>query len=127
MDTGPEEIHGFSDVITSFYKTGELPADAEACLDQGIPVEFVVDITDNKGIVLLGSKIFKGDENEVYIPLGISLLLVLIGFLGLPIFALIRFLKKRKNKELTGETFYVDTLDHDVFHTLFCRLVCNRA
>jgi pimeloyl-ACP methyl ester carboxylesterase len=95
----------FSDVITSFYKTAELPVDAEACQEEGIPLELVVDITDNKGIVLLGSKIFKGDQNEVYIPFGVSLLLVLIGFLGLPLYALIRFLKKRKNKELTREPF----------------------
>ena len=95
----------FSDVITLFYKTGELPVDAEACLDQGIPVEMVVDITDNKGIALLGSKILMGDENAVYVPLGVSLLLIIIGFLGLPIYALIRFFKRRKNKDLEREPY----------------------
>ena len=107
----PEEGHWskgnkcYSDVVTSFYKNAEIPANAEVCLDEGIPIEYVVDIADNKGIIQLGSKVFMGKENEIYFPLGISLLLVLVGFLGLPIYALIRFIKRRKNKDLQREPF----------------------
>ncbi len=107
----PEEGHWskgnpcYSDVITSFYKNPENPVDAEKCLDTGIPIVFVSDIADNKGITQVGSKILMGKQNQVYIPLGISLLLVLIGFLGLPIYALIRFFKRRKNKEIIKEKF----------------------
>jgi len=107
----PEEGHWskgnqcYSDVLTAFYKNPEEPVNAEACLDQGIPIVFVSDITDNKGITQVGSKILMGKQNQVYIPLGIALLLVLISFLGLPIYALVRFIKRRKNKELKKERF----------------------
>jgi len=107
----PEESHYskgnecYSAVITSFYKDPEKPVNAEKCLDEGISIVFVSDITDNKGITQVGSKILMGKQNQVYIPLGISLLLVLIAFVGLPIYALVRFIKRRKNKELIKERF----------------------
>ena len=95
----------YSDVITAFYKNPEMPVNAEACTDEGQPIIFVSAIADNKGITQIGSKILMEKQNQVYIPLGISLLLILIGFLGIPIHALIRFFKRRKHKDLLSEKF----------------------
>ena len=44
-----------------------------------------------------------GKQNQVYIPLGIALFLLIIGFLGIPIYALIQFIKSRKNKDIVKE------------------------
>lgn len=93
----------YSDLITAFYKNPEMPISGEACLDESEPIVFVTDISDNKGIAQIGSKILMGKQNQVYIPLGISLFLVLFGFIGIPIYALIRYFKRRKNKDLIKE------------------------
>jgi len=95
----------YSEIITAFYKNPEIPVNTEACIDESQPIIFVMDIADNKGITQIGSKILMGKQNQVYIPLGISLFLILFGFLGIPIYALIRFFKRRKNKDLEREKF----------------------
>ena len=95
----------FNEIMTTFYKDLKIPVDYEDCIAQAEPLKFVVDITDNKGITQIGSKILMGKQNQIYIPLGISLFLILFGFLAIPIYALIRFFKRRKNKDLVKEKF----------------------
>lgn len=95
----------YSEIITAFYKNPEIPINTEACIDESQPIIFVIDIADNKGITQIGSKVLMGKQNQVYIPLGISFFLILFGFLGIPIYALIRFFKGRKNKDLEREKF----------------------
>ena len=107
----PEDSHWskgndcYEKKATTFYKTAELPSNAKTSLDKGIPIEYVVNITDNKGIVQLGSKILMGKEYKIYIPLGISLLLVLINFLGLPVYSLFRHFKRKNEKDINREAF----------------------
>jgi len=111
VSTFPGESHWsrgnpcYSEIITAFYKNPEIPVSTEACIDESQPIIFVTNISDNKGITQIGSKILMGKQNQVYIPLGISLFLILFGFLGIPIYALIRFFKRRKNKDLVREKF----------------------
>ena len=95
----------FNEIMTTFYKDLKIPLDYEDCITQVEPLKFVVNMTDNKGITQIGGKILMGKQNQVYIPLGISLFLVLFGFLGIPIYELIRFFKRRKNKDLVREKF----------------------
>jgi pimeloyl-ACP methyl ester carboxylesterase len=95
----------YSDIITTFFKTAELPVNSKACIEDESPLKFVVDIADNRGIAMLGSKFNMGNEKEIYIPLGIALVLMIIGFLGLPIHALIRFFKRKKNEEFKKGSF----------------------
>lgn len=90
----------FSKSVTEFYRTGKIPADVEACMAESKPIQFVTNIAYNKGIAEIGSKLLMEKENQIYIPLGISLVLVLIGFVGIPVYALFNWLKRRKKKEL---------------------------
>lgn len=95
----------FSKIITEFYRTAKVPADAEACLAESKPIEFVTNIAHNKGIAEVGSKLLMEKENQIYIPLGITLVLVIFGFIGIPVYALIKWLKHRKNKDLAKEKY----------------------
>lgn len=96
----------YSDVVTEFYKNPEIPVDAKPCLNETKPIIFVTDIVSNKGITQIGSKILMGKQNQVYVPIGIALILVAIGFLAMPIYALINFIKIRKNKDLEREKMH---------------------
>jgi len=128
VSTFPGESHGsrgnscYSDIITAFYKNPEKLVSTEACIGESQPIIFVTDISDNKGITQIGSKILMGKQKQVYIPLGISLFLILFGFIGIPVYALIRFFKRRKNKDLVKEKFnwlpWIMTLLVFVFVTL---------
>lgn len=88
----------FSNMLTDFYRTARIPEDAEACFKDSKPIAFVSDISYNKGIADIGSTLLMGKELQVYIPLAIGLLFVLIGFLGIPLYSLIGYSKQRRNK-----------------------------
>lgn len=95
----------YSEIITAFYKNLEMPTNIENCINETEPLRFVVDVSYNKGITQIGSEILMGKQNQIYIPLGIVLIMILYGFLGFPIQSFINFIKRRKNKVLSKIKF----------------------
>lgn len=90
----------FSELITSFYKNPVIPKNIDDCISQTESLKFVTGVSYNKGIAQIGSTILMGKENQIYIPMGIFIFMILFGFLGFPIQSVVHYFKRKKNSSV---------------------------
>jgi hypothetical protein len=84
-------------MITEFLRDAKLPGNKDDCPASTQKLAFVQAVSYNKGIADIGNKVLMGKEKQVYVPLLSILNFVLIGFIGIPVLALIRRLRKKQH------------------------------